>query len=33
MNPGDVAPTVFGPTEVVVPRAEIAGLLRSDAPL
>lgn len=32
-NPGDVAPTVFGPTEVVVPRAEITELLRSDAPL
>jgi hypothetical protein len=32
-NPGDVAPTVFGPTEVVVPRAEVAELLRSDAPL
>jgi hypothetical protein len=31
-NPGDVAPTVFGPTEVVVPRAEVAELLRSDAP-
>ena len=29
-NRGEVAPGVFGPTEVVVPRAEVEGLLRGD---
>ena len=30
-NRGEVAPGALGPTDVVVPRAEIEGLLRSDA--
>jgi hypothetical protein len=30
-NRGEVAPGVFGSTEVVVPRAEVEGLLRADA--
>jgi hypothetical protein len=32
-NRGEVAPGVFGPTDVVVPRAEVEGFLRSDAGL
>jgi len=32
-NPGEVAPGIFGPTEVVVPRAEVEGLLRACASL